>query len=287
MSDFMIKIRDWAKRVIFLIFFICFINDAQSLTSLPKDSSTNAKSRFTYGAAIESYNFYKLGMKVPLYQQPSLQGNQHIKSVDVGLMIGFGHRNLNVTIRMGPYVDSDGFTTEDEYGKSDSLKLTDRRSFVHGSIELSRTWLYNKSSMTPILIEIAPSIGYGYFMRKYDGKVQDLKTNKMILAYHREMTSEGKVVGAQVTMRYFIKKRESQKGKNGFSFEENKGLLILVSIKNFANIRQVSFETGWTFVELRERAFLIENKIFFRIDEIRGALEARFYKLGVSYSFAL
>ncbi len=292
MTDFMIRRNLLVSRVICVMVLSCFLNEARSFNGMRDDSSKQVKSissysfRVMFGGAGEIFQFYKLGMKVPLYQQPTLFGNQQSKIFDAGLMIGLGYRSTNAIFRIGPHIGYEGFTTEDEYSKSDSLELTDQREFVYYSVELSRTWNYNKLSKKLIFFEIAPLIGYAHFMRKYDGEVKSLKTNIKILDYHSRIVSKGIAFGGQVAIKHYISKKNVKNEKSGSNFEVSKGPFALFSFRNFADIQQFGFETGWFILESTKGNLLAEGKIFFRIDVFKGELEARFIKVGLSYTFS-
>ncbi len=193
----MIRIQLFISCVFCSVFLIYFTNHAQAQTFIPNDSSkqinlsSSYSFRVMFGAAGEVFQFYKLGMRVPFYKQPAISGNQKSTISDASLMVGLGYRNINAIFRTGPYIGYEGFTTEDEYAKSASLELTDQRQFFHYSIELSHTWKFGKSPRNLFLLEIAPLVGYAYFMRKYDGEIQDLKSNKKILDYHDRVVSKG------------------------------------------------------------------------------------------------
>ncbi|MGH7595055.1 MAG: hypothetical protein ACREOI_01835, partial [bacterium] len=91
------------------------------------------------------------------------------------------------------------------------LSRTDQRRFAHYSIELSHTWNYNNFAKKAFLVEIAPLIGYAHFIRKYDGEVQDLKTQKKILDYHRMIASKGIILGGQLAIKHYMNKKEAKK----------------------------------------------------------------------------
>ncbi|MGH7595056.1 MAG: hypothetical protein ACREOI_01840 [bacterium] len=67
----------------------------------------------------------------------------------------------------------------------------------------------------------------------------------------------------------------------------NHGPFALLSFRNFADIQQLGFETGWFILESEKGNLLSEVKFFFGVDEINGALEARFYKLGLNSTKSL
>jgi hypothetical protein len=268
------------------VLLIYFTNDAQSFSSIPDDSLSSSYSfRFMYGGTGEIYHIYKLGMKTPLYQKPTIFGEQYMKNLELSLMFGFGYRNTNAIFRIGPVSKYMNFTSEGDYGKSDSLELTDRHRFVHYSIELSRIWNYTKLSKNTVLIETIPLIGYEYFKRKYDGEVQDLKTNKKILEVHDKVISKGIVYGGQVGLRYYVQQKEKKNEKGDFILTK-KGPYASFSYRNFADIWQLGFEAGWIIAEFTNLGFLADGKFFFRIDEVNGALESRAYKIGLNFDWS-
>lgn len=269
----MIKTRVFSNYIFFLGFLFCFTNDSISSIDIRDDSTDYLKDysvKFIFGVAPGISSFSKLDFNSLSNRQPTILGGS--------FEFGCGYRNTKMIFRAGPLLKT--MASLNEYDRNDSLEFSAQYHLVRQSIELSHAWYYNKSTKNRFWFEMTPLIGYDWFMRKYYGEVQNLKINNEAFDYHVRIVSNGIMFGSQVMSIYSFREKELRSRKDDFNYKNIDGPFFLFSYRRFEDIHQFTFEMGWISIDFAKMIRLQDFKIFGGIDEFRGTIGVRVYKIG-------
>jgi hypothetical protein len=281
--DVIFNIKVVIIHLLCLAFLLSSYNYARSYNAITGDSTGCPNSysfQIIFGISPELSTFSKLGIKSPSYRRPTIFGEGNSDFLGGSFELGLGHRNTKMIFRMGPLGKTMASTSADEYAESDSLKLSDQYHLVRQGIELSHAWYHNKSITNRLGLEITPMVGYDWCMRKYNGKVQDLKNNQNVFDYRDRTVSKGITFGGQATVIYLLGEKERRSQRANFNYIEDEGIFFSFLYKHTNDIQQFTAEVGWLSVDSAKRIKLQHIKFFGGIDEFRGDLKGRVYKIG-------
>lgn len=281
--DVIIDIKVVITHLLCLTFLLSFYNHARSYNAFTGDSTGCPNSysfQIIFGISPELSTFSKLGLKAPSYRRPAIFSEGKSAFLGGSFELGLGYRNTKMIFRMGPLGKTMASTSTDEYAESDSLKLSDQYHLIRRCIEISHSWYHNKSVANRIGLEITPMVGYDWFMRKYNGEVQDLKINKKLFDYYDRVFSKGLIWGGRATSVYFLRKKEQRSKRGNFDYNEDEGIFFSFLYKHLDDIQQFTFEVGWLSVDSAKMIKLQHVKFFGGIDNFSGALRGMVYKIG-------